>query len=142
MLHVVEPDFLRRAALGEQEHGRGNTGIGLEHARGHRDDAVETILLDELLADIDVSVGGAKQHAVGNDNGGASAIFKQAQKQVQEEDLGLLALDRQRGIHIRRVDCAFEGRIGENHVVGPLFGERLWKEYRCSGSSERRCRGA
>ena len=46
-------------------------------------------------------------------------ILEQAQEEVQEEDLGLLALDRQRRVHIGRVDCALEGRIGENHVVGP-----------------------
>jgi hypothetical protein len=46
---------------------------------------------------------------------------------MDEEYLGLLALDRQRGVHIRRVDCTLEWRIGENHVVGPLFGERLGK---------------
>lgn len=74
-----------------------------------------------------MSVGGAKQHAVGNDDGGATAIFKQTEEEVQEEDLGLLALDRQRGVHVRRIDCALEGRVGENHVVGPLFGERLGK---------------
>ena len=66
------------------------------------------VFLDQLLADIDVGVGGAKQHAVRDDDRGAAAILKESQEEVQEEDLGLLALDRQRGVHIRRVDCALE----------------------------------
>ena len=77
MFHVVEPNFLRRATLGEQQDGGGDTGVGPEDARGHRDHAVETVLLDELLTDIDMSVGGTKEDAVRNDNGGASAILKQ-----------------------------------------------------------------
>ena len=125
VLHVVEPDVLGRAALGEEQHGGGDAGVGPEDAGGHRDDAVEPVLLDELLADLDVGVGGAEQHAVGHDDGGAAAVLQQAQEEVQEEDLGLLALGRQRGVHVGRVDRALERRVGEDHVVGPLFGEGL-----------------
>ena len=74
-----------------------------------------------------MGVGGAKQHAVRHDDGGAAAVLKQAQEEVQEQDLGLLALDRQRGVNVRGVDCALEGRVGEDHVVGPLFVEGLGK---------------
>ena len=127
VLHVVEPDLLRLRALGEEENGGGDAGVGSENAGGHRDDAVETVFLDELLADIDVGVGGAKQHAVGNDDGGAAAILEQAQEEVQEQDLGLLDLGRQRRVYVARVDRAFEWRIGENNVVAALFGESLGK---------------
>ena len=74
-----------------------------------------------------MGVGRAKQHAVRHDDGCAAAVLKQTQEEVQEQDLGLLALDRQRGVHVRRVDRALERRVGENHVVGPLFGERFGK---------------
>ena len=43
--------------------------------------------------------------------------FEQAQEEMKEEDLGLLALDRQRRVHVGGVDRAFEGRIGEDDVV-------------------------
>ena len=55
-----------------------DTSIGSEHAGGHGDDAVETILLNKFFADVNVSVGGAKQYPVGNDDGGTTAILKQA----------------------------------------------------------------
>ena len=121
MLHVVEPDPLRRAALGEEEDGGGDAGVGPEDTGGHRDDAVEPVLLDELLADVDMSVGGAKEHAVGDDDGAAAAIFEQTQEEVEEEDFGLLDLARQRRVHVRRVDRAFERRIGEDDVVAPAL---------------------
>ena len=72
-----------------------------------------------------MGVGRAEQHAVGHDDGGAAAILQQTQEEVQEEDLGLLALGRQRGVHVGRVDRALEGRVGEHDVVGPLFVEGL-----------------
>ena len=87
-------------ALGEEQHGGGDARIGPEHAGGHGDHAVEPVLLDELLADFDVRVGRAEQHAVGHDDGGASAVLQQAQEEVQEEDFGLLALGRERRVDV------------------------------------------
>ena len=84
MLHVVEPDFLRRPALGEQKDGGRDAGVGPENTRGHGDDAVEAVFLDELLANIGVGVGGAKQHAVRDDDGSAATVFEQAQEEVEE----------------------------------------------------------
>ena len=73
--HVVEPDVVRAAGvgLGEEQDGGGDAGVGLEHAAGQRDDGVELLFLDEHLAQRLVRVGRAEEHAVGHDDGGASA---------------------------------------------------------------------
>ena len=74
-----------------------------------------------------MGLGGTEQHAIRHDDGRATAILQQAQEEVQEEDLGLLALGRQRRVDVRRVDRALEGRVGEHDVVGSLFVEGLGK---------------
>ena len=106
------------APLVKKRIGGGDAGVGTEDAGGHRDDGVETVFFDELLADFDVRVGGAKEHAVGDDDGGAAAVVEQAQEKVQEEDFGLLDLGRQRRVHVGGVDRALERGIGQHHVVG------------------------
>ena len=42
-LHIIKPHSFRaaRAGLGEHQHRRGHTGVGLEHAGGHGDDRPE-----------------------------------------------------------------------------------------------------
>ncbi len=47
-------------------------------------------------------LGGAEQHAVGHDDGGAAAGLEQSQEQREEEQLGLLRLDDLQEI-LRRV---------------------------------------
>ena len=112
-------------ALGEEQHGGGDARIGPEHAARHGDHAVQPVFLDELPADFDVGVGRAEQDAVGHDDGGAPAVFEQAQEQVKEQDFGLLALGRQRRVDIGGVNGAFEGRVGEDDIVGAFFVEAL-----------------
>ena len=94
-VHVVEPDVVRAAGvgLGEKENGGGDAGVGFEHAAGQRDDGVELLFLDENLAQRLVRVGRAEEHAVGHDDGGASAGLEQAQEEREEEQFGLLRLD-------------------------------------------------
>ena len=64
-----------------------------------------------------MGVGRAEQDAVGHDDGGASAVFQQAQEEVEEEDFGLLALGRERRVHVGGVNGALERRVGEDDVV-------------------------
>jgi hypothetical protein len=89
------------------------------------------LFLHEHLAQGLVRVGRAEEDAVGHDDGGASAGFEQAEKEGQEEQLGLLGLDDLKevlraGLVIER---ARERRIGQEQGVflllaGVVLGER------------------
>ena len=121
VLHVVEPDIVRRAATGEDQHGGGDARVGLEDAGGHGDDALQAVLLDQLLAGFDMGVAGAEQHAVGHDDGAASAHLQQAHEEMQEQQLRLFAAHRQGRVDIGGVDGPLERGIGEDHIVRLLF---------------------
>ena len=120
-VHVVEPDVVRAAGVGlcEEKDGGGDAGVGLEHATGQRDDSVEFLFLDKHLAQGLVRVGRAEEHAVGHDDGGASAGLEQAQKEGEEEQFGLLGLDDLLEVlgAVLVVERAGEGRIGEDEGV-------------------------
>ena len=103
----------------KSEDGGGDAGVGLEHAAGQRDDGVEFLFLDENLAQRLVRVGRAEEHAVGHDDGGASAGLEQAQEEGEEEQFGLLRLDdllEVLGV-VLVVERAGERRIGEDERV-------------------------
>ena len=120
-VHVVEPDVVGAAGvgLGEDEDGGGDAGVGFEHAAGQRDDGVEFLFFDENLAQRLVRVGRAEEHAVGHDDGGASAGFEQAQEEGEEEQLGLLRLDDLQEIlgGVFVVERSGKRRIGEDQRV-------------------------
>ena len=121
-LHVVEPDLFgtARIGLGEKEDGGGDTGVGLEDARGHGDDAVQFLVLDEGLAQVLVGLGGAEEDAVGHDDCRPPAHAEEAEKEGEEEELGLLGLDYAEEVLGGGlvVEATREGGIGEDEGVG------------------------
>ena len=131
-VHVVEPDVVRAAGvgLGEEKDGGGDAGVGLEHAAGQRDDGVEFLFLDENLAQGLVRVGRAEEHAVGHDDGGASAGLEQAQEEGEEEQLGLLGLDDLLEVlgAVLVVERPGKRRIGEDERVFFLFARMVLRE--------------
>jgi len=104
--HVIEPDAVGLRALGEKQDGGGDARVGLEDTRGHRDDAVQAVHLDEGLAGLDVGRARPEQDAVGDDGGAPAADLQQAQEEVQEQQFRL-TVGRQGGRfrrgHRRRV---------------------------------------
>ena len=131
-VHVVEPDVVGAAGvgLGEEQDGGGDAGVGLEHAAGQRDDGVELLVLDEDPAQRLVRVGRAEEHAVGHDDGGASAGLEQAQEEGEEEQLGLLGLDDLLQVlgGVLVVERSGEGRIGEDQRVFFLLARVVLRE--------------
>ena len=119
-LHVIEKYLVGAAALGEDQDGGGDTGVGLEHAGGQRDHAFELVFFHQQLADGLVGLAGAEQHAVGHDHGAAAAVPEHAQHQGEEQQFGLLGLDlaQQGGVDVLIVQAALEGRVGEDDVEG------------------------
>ena len=120
-LHVVEPYFVSAAGvgLGKDQDGGAHSGVWLEYAAGHRDDALQPLVVDELLADGLVCITAAEEHAVGDDAGAATSRFEHAHEQSKEQQLGFVAVDHgaQRLAHALTVQAALEGRIGEDERV-------------------------
>lgn len=135
-LDVVEPDIAGAAALGEDEDGGGDAGVGFEDSGGQGDDGFELVVIDDDLPHAKVSLAGAEEHAVRHDDGGASAHLEHVEDEDEEEQLGLLGLDLalERGIDVFEVDGALEGRVGEHDIetVGALLGE-LFRKVRAEG---------
>ena len=71
----------------------GDPGVGFEDARGHGDDGVELLLLDQDRAQGPVRLARSEEHAVGHDDSGASSCLEQAEEEREEQQLGLLCLD-------------------------------------------------
>ena len=65
----------------------------LTDANGHGDDGVELLLLDQDRAQGPVRLARSEEHAVGHDDGGATAGLEQAEEEREEQQLGLLGLD-------------------------------------------------
>ena len=120
-LHVAEPDVVRTAGvgLGEEQHGGGDPGVGLEDARGHGDDGIELLLLDQDRAQGSVRLARSEEHAVGHDDRGASSCLEKAEEEGEEQQLGLLRLDDLLQIlsGVLVVEAASEGRIGQHQRV-------------------------
>ena len=118
-LHIVEPHVFRaaRAGLGEYQHRRGYPRVGLEHAGGHGNHRPQLVALHQFPADSLVGLGGAEQHAVGDDACALSALFQHAQKQRQEQQLSLFGVGD--GFQVVAdalgVHGALEGRVGQAH---------------------------
>ena len=107
------------AGLGEDEDTGGYACVGLEHARGHGDDRLQAMVLDQLLADGLVGGGGTEEHAIGHDAGAATAHIQHLDEQGEEEQLGLFgfAYLEQIGRDGVVVQTALEGRVGQNERV-------------------------
>lgn len=71
-LQVVEPHALGGAALGENEDGGADAGVGFEHAAGQADDAFQLVVVEQLLTQLLVRLGRSEQHAVRHDHRGAA----------------------------------------------------------------------
>ena len=56
-LQVVEPHALGGTALGENQDGGADPGVGLEHATGQADDAFELVVVEQLLTQLLVGLG-------------------------------------------------------------------------------------
>ena len=105
-LHVVEPDVVGASGigLGEDEDGGAYARVGQEHARGHRDDGLQAVVVYEFLADGLVSGAIAKEHAVGHDAGTTATSLQHAHEEGQEEEFRLLGLgDGKQGLAHRLV---------------------------------------
>ena len=75
-------------------------------------------------------VGRAEEHAVGHDDGGASAGLEQAQEQREEEQLGLLRLDDLLQVlgGVLVVERSGERRVGEDQRVFFLLARVVLRE--------------
>ena len=105
--------------LREEKDGGGDPGVGFEHARGHRDDGVELLLLDQDRAHGSMRLGRSEENAVGHDDGGPTAGLEQAEEEREEQQLGLLGLDdllKVLGGGLV-VEASRERRIGEDQGV-------------------------
>ena len=97
---LVEPDFLGRLALLEEQQVGADAGVGLEDAVGQADDGVQVALLHQMFLEPRLHAL-AEERAVGQDHGGPAAGLEQADDQRQEqigrlaglEVLGEVALD-------------------------------------------------
>ena len=121
-LHVVEPNLVGTAVpgLGEDEDAGGHPGVGLEDAGGHGDDGFQAVLFHQCLADGFVGLGGPEEHAVRHDAGAAPAGAEHAEKEGQEEQLGLFGLtdlEQVSGDDVR-IQAAFKGRVGQDEGIG------------------------
>src|SRR5690606_32026407 len=72
-LQVVEPYPLGAAALGKQQNGGTDPGVGFEYTAGQADDTFELVVFQQLPTQLLVGSGGAEQYAVRYDHGGAAA---------------------------------------------------------------------
>ena len=117
-LNVIKPDIRGAAALGEDEYGRADPGIGLENARRELHHGVKLVLVDQRLAEIDMGVGGAEKHAVRHDDRTASAQLEHFEHLSDEKQLGLLGFHdlEDRGVDVRVVETALERGIGQDQV--------------------------
>ncbi len=120
-MQVIEPDLVgaSRVGLGEQQDGGRDAGIGLESPGRQGDDPVELLVLNNHPAQLLVRFAGTKQHAVGHDDGGATARFEQTQEQGEKQQLGLLGLDQGQQVFggVLVVQATGEGGIGEDEAV-------------------------
>ena len=121
-LHVVEPNLVGAAVpgLGENEDAGGHPGVGLEDAGGHGDDGFQAVLFHQRLADGFVGLGGPEEHAVRHDAGAAPAGAEHAEKEGQEEQLGLFGLtdlEQVSGDDVR-IQAALKGRVGQDEGIG------------------------
>ena len=117
---LVEPGFLGRPALGEEEEIGADAGVGAEDAVGEADDGVEVALGEEFFLDAGLDAF-AEERAVGEDDGGAPAGSQQPHDERQEKIGGLAGLELLREIALNTVLLApAEGWIGEDdvHPVG------------------------
>ncbi len=83
-----------------------------------------------ILRSVLVRVGRAEEHAVGHDDGGASAGLEQAQEEREEEQLGLLRLDDLLEVlgGVLVVEDAGERRIGQDQRVFLLLARVVLRE--------------
>ena len=125
-LHVVEPNLVGASGigLGEDEDSGRNACVGLEHARRHGDDGLQTLVIDYLLADSQVPRTGTEEHAIGY-NGSASAThLKHANEQRHEEEFRFLGLGngQERLAHGIVIEASGKGRIGQAEGIFVLVG--------------------
>ncbi len=116
--HVAEPDVIRAAGvrLREQQDRRRDSGIRLEHARRHRDHAVQLVTIHQRLPNLLMCGRRAEQDSVRHDARTPPARLELRQEQREEQQLGLLGLCHlQQVFGDRRViQRAFERRIGQD----------------------------
>src|SRR5690606_28625927 len=99
-LQIVEPHTLRSPALGKNQNGSADPGVGFEHAAGQADDAFELVVFQQLPAQLLVGSGGAEQHAVWHDHGGAATELERAQDVGDEQQFGLFGLDQRQHVRV------------------------------------------
>ena len=117
---LVEPDFLRRLALLEEQQIGADAGVRFEHAVGQAHDGVQVALFQQVFLEPGFHAF-AKQRAVGQDDGGAAAGFQQADKQRQKQVGGFLGAEVGRKVGFDAVFfLSAKRRIGEDdvHPVG------------------------
>ncbi len=112
----VEPDFLRRLAFLEEQQIGADAGVGLEHAVGQADDGVQVALFQQVLLEPGLDAF-AKQRAVRQHDGGATAGLEQTDDERQKQIGGFLGAEVRGEVASRcRPPPAAEGRIGEDDV--------------------------
>ena len=81
VLQIIEPDIAGGAALGKDQDGGGDPGIGFEDAGGEVDHRLELVVLHQQLAQLDMGLGRAEQYALGHYGGAAAPDFEHLQGQ-------------------------------------------------------------
>src|SRR5690554_475516 len=122
-LQIVEPYPLGGATLGKNQDGGADTGVGFEYTAGQADDAFQLVVFQQLPAQLLVGLGGAEQHAVRYDHGGAAAELERAQDVGDKQQLGLFGFHQAEhvGVGVGFVQAALEWRVGQHYVKEVLF---------------------
>jgi len=112
----VEPDFLGRLALLEEQQVGADAGVGLEHAVGQPHDGMQVAFLQQVLLQSCLHAF-AEQRPVGQHHRRASAVFQQPDDEGEEEVGGLARLEVLGEVALYAVFLApAEGRIGEDDI--------------------------
>ena len=77
------------AGLGENQNRRRNARIGLEYARWHGNNRLETVEFHKFLPERLMRLGRTEQHAIRHDGRATSAHFQRFQEQSEEKQLRL-----------------------------------------------------
>ena len=126
-LQVIEPHTLGAAALGENQDGSADAGIGFEYAAGQADDAFQLVVIEQLLAQLLMRIAGAEQHTVRHDHRRSATELERAKNMGDEQQLGLLGFHKAEYVRVGVgfVQAAFERRVGQNHVEEVLLLTRV-----------------
>ncbi len=113
---VVNPDFFRGVALGEEDHvGLHALAVGSERAAGQTQDRVQVAVFGQNLKDLAGLVG--EEAVVGQHHGGPPAGLQDRQDVLDEVELFVAGGDGEVvavGGLVRPLGA--EGRVGQDHV--------------------------